>query len=203
MTPAITIHSLEGVGGKALCCLAGSLWAWVEPTLPYALLCVFAVFIDCVSAWMLNRRVKERYGSKSCDGKLKSIRMKRMISDLFMLFSCMLIAQGIDDFCMPADIHLYLGNIIAAIFLLITIVSILENISSCSNAKWAILVQRVVADKTKRHLNIDLENNDVYNKVSEGEWDESTVTGHKPYTPPCQSGPSDPYNKNDPLDPLV
>ena len=192
MTPTLTINTLEWSAGRVFCCVLGSLWAWVEPTVPYALLCIFAVFVDCVSAWMLNRRVKEKYGSKSCDGKLKSIRMKRMISDLFMLFSCMLIAQGIDDFCMPGNLHLYLGNIIAAIFLLITIVSILENISSCSDAKWAILVQRVVADKTKRHLNIDLENNDVFNKAKEEEWDESSVTGHKssPYEPSGQADPS-------------
>lgn len=34
--------------------------------------------------------------------------------------------------------------------------SILENESSCSDAKWAKIAQKILVDKTSRHLNIDL-----------------------------------------------
>ena len=148
-----------------LCVAGGAIWGWIEPTVPFALLCVFATLTDCLSAVMLNRRVKQKFGADASDGKLKSIHMKKMMGDLFFLFACILIAQGVDDICVPG-FNLYLGNCIAAIYLLTQIVSILENISSCSDAKWAQLVQRVVADKTKRHLNIDLAKNDVFKKAT-------------------------------------
>lgn len=138
-----------------LCLALGSIWGWIEPTIPFALLCIFAVLLDCLSAWRLNRRVKHLYGETAADGKLKSVRMRKMIGDLFMLFGCILIAQGVDQFCIPG-LELYLGNVVAAVFLLTTLVSILENESSCSDAKWALLVQKYVADKTMRHLNIDI-----------------------------------------------
>ncbi len=141
--------------GHFLCVIGGALWGWIEPTLPFALLCIFAVLLDCLSAWRLNRRVRQTYGKEACDGKLKSVHMKKMIGDLFMVFGCILIAQGVDQICLPG-IQLYLGNMVAAIFLLTELVSILENESSCSDAKWAYVVQKVVADKTKRHLNIDI-----------------------------------------------
>lgn len=138
-----------------ICGALGALWGWIEPTIPFALLCIFAVLLDCLSAWRLNRRVRAAYGKESCDGKLKSSRMMKMFGNLFMVFGCILIAQGVDQFCLPS-VDIYLGNVVAAVFLLTEIVSVLENESSCSDAKWAKIVQKVVADKTKRHLNVDI-----------------------------------------------
>lgn len=151
-----------------LCVALGSVWAWIEPTIPFALLCIFAVLCDCLSAWRLNRRVRDAYGPERCDGKLKSVHMKKMIGDLFMLFSCILIAQGVDQFCIPG-FEIYLGNVVAAIFLLTTLVSILENESSCSDAKWAVLIQKYVADKTRRHLNIDITGKDSHHHSIKGD----------------------------------
>lgn len=141
---------------RALYVAGGALWTWIEPTIPFALLCIFAVLIDCLSAWRLNRRIRARYGPAAADGKLKSHHMGKMVSDLLMLFSVMLIAQGVDDYVLPFA-ELYLGNFVAAVFLIKTIVSILENESSQNGNTWARAVQKFVMDKTKRHLEIDIE----------------------------------------------
>lgn len=141
------------------CCAAvlGFLWAYLEPTVPYALLCVFAVMLDCLTAYRLNRRIKRLLPNAKTDGKLKSARMSKMISDLTVVWLCILLAVGVDDKLLGHLGHLHLGQYVAAIFVLCTSVSILENESSCNGAVWARAVQKVVTSKVSRHLDIDEE----------------------------------------------
>lgn len=141
------------------CCAAvlGFLWAYLEPTVPYALLCVFAVMLDCLTAYRLNRRIKRLLPNAKTDGKLKSARMSKMISDLTVVWLCILLAVGVDDKLLGHLGSLHLGQYVAAIFVLCTSVSILENESSCNGAVWARAVQKVVTSKVSRHLDIDEE----------------------------------------------
>lgn len=141
------------------CCAAvlGFLWAYLEPTVPYALLCVFAVMLDCLTAYRLNRRIKRLLPNAKTDGKLKSARMSKMISDLTVVWLCILLAVGVDDKLLRHLGNLHLGQYVAAIFVLCTSVSILENESSCNGAVWARAVQKVVTSKVSRHLDIDEE----------------------------------------------
>lgn len=133
----------------------GILWCFIEPTIPFALLGLFALVVDCISAWRLSRRVARKYPEKNVDGKFKSEHASKMMSTLLMSYSCILIAHGVDVYILP-HIVLYLGNYVAAIFCLIQLASILENESSCNGATWAVAAQKILADKTKRHLNIEL-----------------------------------------------
>jgi len=141
------------------CCAAvlGFLWAYLEPTVPYALLCVFAVMLDCLTAYRLNRRIKRLLPNAKTDGKLKSARMSKMISDLTVVWLCILLAVGVDEKLLGHLGNLHLGQYVAAIFVLCTSVSILENESSCNGAVWARAVQKVVTSKVSRHLDIDEE----------------------------------------------
>lgn len=141
------------------CCAAvlGFLWAYLEPTVPYALLCVFAVMLDCLTAYRLNKRIKRLLPNAKTDGKLKSARMSKMISDLTVVWLCILLAVGVDDKLLGHLGNLHLGQYVAAIFVLCTSVSILENESSCNGAVWARAVQKVVTSKVSRHLDIDEE----------------------------------------------
>ena len=116
----------------------GIVWAWMEPTLPYALMCVFAVIVDCLTAWRLNRRIRRTVPEGGADGKLKSAHMFKMISDLLVVWLCILLAQGVDN-------HL---------FVLCTFVSILENESSCNSSTWARVVQKIVCSKVERHIDM-------------------------------------------------
>lgn len=144
---------------RILAALVGVVWCWIEPTLPFALLCVFAVLLDCLSAWRLNTRVKKMYPNSCADGKFKSSHASKMIGDLLVVWLCILLAGGVDHVILP-HMELHLGNYVAAIFCLIELWSVLENESSCNGASWAKAVQKFVVDKTKRHLELDLDNID-------------------------------------------
>jgi len=134
---------------------AGCLWAYLEPTYPIALLCVAAVLMDCVTAWRLNRRVRRAFPNANADGKLKSANMFKMIPDLGVVYGCILLANEVDNRLLGHWGDLHLGQYIAAIFVLCTMVSVLENESSCSKHKWARAIQKIVTNKVARHIDID------------------------------------------------
>lgn len=138
---------------KLIAALLGIVWASVEPTLPYAFLCVFAVLLDCLTAWRLNRRIK-RLSPEATDGKLKSSHMSKMITDLLVVWLCMLLANGVDQQILGHFGNLHLAQYVAAIFILTTAVSIAENESTAKNSTWARLLQKIVASKLSRHTDI-------------------------------------------------
>lgn len=149
------LQSVFGTIPRLLAAALGILWAYLEPTIPYALLCVFAVFLDMLTAARLNRRIKQKFPKAKTDGKLKSARMTKMISDLAVVWLCILLATGVDEHLLGHFGGLHLGQYVAAIFVLCTAVSILENESSCNGAAWARAIQKFVTNKVSRHLDID------------------------------------------------
>lgn len=174
-------HGLFNSGARWLACGLGILWAWMEPTLPYALLCVFAVVIDCITAWRLNRRIRCKYPDAGADGKLKSFRLQKSLSDILLVYSCALLAEGVDRHLLGHFGGLHLGQYITAIFVLCTFVSILENESSCNGSAWARLVQRVVANKVSRHVEMT---EDELLEYAKGKYnDEDKEHKHKPRKP--------------------
>lgn len=136
--------------------LVGIIWCWIEPTVPFIFICAFAVLIDCFTAWRLNRRIRKKYSKDVADGKLKSSHMSKMISDLVVVFLCIVLAHHVDISLLAHWGGIHLANYVAAVFCLTQIVSILENESSCNGATWAIVAQKILADKTNRHLEIDI-----------------------------------------------
>lgn len=136
--------------------IIGILWCYIEPTIPFILICAFAVLIDCLTAWRLNRRIRRKYSKEVADGKLKSSHMSKMISDLVVVFLCIVLAHHVDISLLAHWGGIHLANYVAAVFCLTQIVSILENESSCNGSTWAIVAQKILADKTLRHLEIDI-----------------------------------------------
>ena len=106
--------------------LLGLLWCYIEPTVPFVIICAFAVLIDCVTAWRLNRRIRRQYSKEVADGKLKSSHMSRMVSDLLVVFLCIILAAQVDTILLAHWGGIHLGNYVAAIFCLTQIVSILD-----------------------------------------------------------------------------
>ena len=151
------LQSFFGSVSRITATVLGLLWAWVEPTLPYAYMCIFAVFIDMLTAWRLNRRVRAAFPNAKADGKLKSARMFKMFNDICMVYLCILLADGVDNHLLGHFGGLHLGQYVAAIFVLCTMVSILENESSCNGSTWARAVQKIVTNKVARHIDIDEE----------------------------------------------
>jgi len=139
---------------KLIAALIGILWASIEPTLNYALLCIFAVLLDVLTAVRCNRRIKRISPKTKADGKLKSQHLAKIITDLAIVWLCMLLAQGVEKELLLHLGNLHLAQYIAAIFIAITALSIAENESTAKDAKWAKLLQKVIASKISRHTDV-------------------------------------------------
>ena len=69
------------------------IWNQFHPTLALFFVCAFAVLLDCITAWRLNRRIRAKFTKDVADGKLKSEPMKKMFGDLCIVFGCIYLAD--------------------------------------------------------------------------------------------------------------
>lgn len=132
--------------------ITGAILAYIEP-LQEVMYVVFAsIVLDVVTAYLLNRRVAGRYKGVS-HGKIQSQRLKSLGRTVIAIFSVILLSHGIDKYCFVM-FDLKLPYLVASAFCMIQLVSVLENISSCNDAKWAKLLQKILVDKTSRHFDM-------------------------------------------------
>lgn len=132
--------------------VGGAFIAWVEPLQEVMYVIFASIIVDVLTAYMLNRRVAHKYKGVS-HGKIQSQRLKSLGWTVFGISTIILLLHGIDEYCFVyADLKLpYLA---ASAFCMIQVVSILENISSCNDAKWAKMLQKILVDKTARHFDM-------------------------------------------------
>lgn len=140
--------------GRNMMSMLGASIAVLEPTIPFVLICTLAVLCDCYTAWALSRRVKKRFPGSN-DGKFKSHYAGRVFATLIKVYALIVLAHLIDLYIFP-DLSLRLPNVVAGAVCFWQVWSMLENESSCNDAKWARIAQRVMVDKTERHFDIDL-----------------------------------------------
>lgn len=136
-------------------CLIGAFWSAVEPQLHFVLICMLAMLLDCFSAFLLNRRIKKKYGEKVADGRFKSASFAKVFVSMTKVFG-MLVLAGLIQRYVFEDLPIRLPNVVAGAVCFWQIWSILENESSCNDARWAKIAQRIMIDKAERHFNIDL-----------------------------------------------
>lgn len=149
MTQTITYHITR------YCFITiGAVTAWLQPAVPFLLVCTFAVLLDCLSAWQLSRRVKKKY--RANDGKFKSRYARRIIDTLLKIYAVILLTYMLETLVLH-DFHLHLPHITAGIFTFVQLWSFLENESSENDRHWARLLQRIMVNKAKRHFDIDIE----------------------------------------------
>lgn len=148
------IHSILSFAGKHIMGVMGAWVAIIRPTSPFILVCTLAVLADCYTAWSLSRRVKKRFPGAN-DGKFKSNYAGRVFITLIKVYSLTILVHLIDVMVFP-EIALHLPQVVAGAVCFWQIWSMLENESSCNDAKWAKIAQRIMVDKTERHFDIDL-----------------------------------------------
>ncbi len=142
--------TLPGQIKLSLTGIAAAVAAFVEPVLPAAFLCAVMVIIDLITALTLSRRLRR---AGKAQGKISSRRLGMAIVTIVKIWCGLLVAQGI-RIVMPEGlgwgdpVHSLTG---AVCFW--QLMSILENESTCSNARWARAARRFLADKTGRHIN--------------------------------------------------
>ena len=142
---------------RPLFTLLGALFALIEPTLPYMFVCTLAIFYDCYTAWQLDRRVRVKYGNSAPKntGKFKSSHFGRVIITLIKVYALIILAYFIQMY-ITVGTPIDMTKVVAGAVCFWQFWSILENESSCNDATWARVAQKVLVDKTERHLGIDL-----------------------------------------------
>ena len=135
----------------------GAVIAILEPTLPYLIICTLIIFADCYTAWQLSKRARKAHPERvSKDGKkFKSQHFGKVIVTVMkawaLIIMAFLIQRYITD-CLPVD----MTKVAAGAICFWQLWSICENESSCNDAKWAKIAQKILVDKTERHFDIDL-----------------------------------------------
>ena len=153
--PTTFFESLIHCGSRLSFFLIGAIWGLLEPTIPFAGICIFAIVVDCVTAYRLGKRVKaQNPRAKTDDAKFRSSYARRMFYTLCIVYSCTVLGWLIDTYMYPF-IDLYLANFISGGFCLVQLLSIFENESSCNNARWAKVLQKVLVNKAARHLDLN------------------------------------------------
>lgn len=148
------LKELLSLVGRNIMTLFGALLAMLEPTIPFIVICTLAVLCDCYTAWALSRRVKKKFPGSN-DGKFKSHYAGRVFVTLIKVYALTILAYLIDLYIFP-DLSFRLPNIVAGAVCFWQVWSMLENESSCNDARWAKIAQRVMVDKTERHFDVDL-----------------------------------------------
>lgn len=130
--------------------VAAAAVAVLHPALPAITLCTVMVCLDTFTAWRLGCRVRRAYGPASEGaGKLQSHRLGRALATLAKVYVLLLVAEAVNIVIAPETdvLRLCAGAVTAW-----QAVSILENESSCTTAKWPAWIKRYLADKVRRHL---------------------------------------------------
>ena len=140
--------------GRVIFGLAGAGYAFLNPTMPFILISTCAVLGDVYTAWSLSRRVKKKYPGVN-DGKFKSKYFGRVFETLIKIYLLIILSYLIEVFIFEG-LPIRLANISAGAVCFWQIWSMLENESSCNNARWAKVVQQVMIDKAERHFDINL-----------------------------------------------
>lgn len=135
----------------------GAIGTALAPTLPYILLCTAAVLGDCLSAWLLSRRVKKAYPDLADreTGMFKSYHFGKTLWTLLCVYALLVFAHFLEMY-VTSSLPFNALKVAAGAVIFWQGWSILENCSSCNGAKWAKILQRIMIDKTERHLDIDL-----------------------------------------------
>lgn len=132
----------------------GAICAFLAPMIPFVVICTLLIFADCYTAWDLSRRVKKKYPGQAT-GKFKSQEMGRVFVTLIKVFAAIILASMAESIIFEGA-QIRLANIVAGAICFWQVWSILENESSCNDAKWAKVLQKIMIDKTERHFDIDL-----------------------------------------------
>ncbi len=128
----------------------GGLYAYIQPTYVYLLVCIFAILLDCFFAWDMARRVTKKYNLPSDLGKFQSKkRGKVFFSTLPKVYGLILLAYFMDQVLIPFQ-ELYLANITAFSFCGWEVYSCLENWSSENMNGFARLLQKIMVNKAER-----------------------------------------------------
>ncbi len=140
---------------KPLAISAAGVVGFFEPTFPFAGVLLFAIVLDCLSAFDLSRRLKKKHPER-VTGKFRSEYALKMLKTFMQMYSVILLVFLVEAYILPMH-KLNLTNYVAAICCGIQLWSILENASSENGKLWAKVLQKIMVNKAERHFDIKLD----------------------------------------------
>lgn len=132
--------------------VCGVVAGFVAPLVPYAGICTVMVLVDVYTAWQLGRRLR-RKGVAAVSGRFSSRRFGRAVGTLVRCYGALVVAALLQRYVvdgMVAGFDAVRG--LTGVICFWQLMSILENESTCSDARWARVARRYLADKVKRHF---------------------------------------------------
>lgn len=152
MVTDVLRSAYDGISRTAIW-IAGAVWGYIAPTIPFGAICLLAIALDCFTAYRLSKRVKAAHPNAN-DGKFKSSYARRMFTTLTVIYACIVLGYLIDVVIYPF-VSLALANWIAGGFCAVQLLSVLENESSCNGSSWARALQKILVNKAARHFDIN------------------------------------------------
>lgn len=140
----------------SLFCSVVAFATFLEPTYMLILVCFFAIVADCYTAWRLAVRLRRKYPLHPNIGKFQSKKSKKVVDSMIQSLIVVILAYLIDEVII-IGVNLYLQYYAAGAVGIYNFISVLENISSESDANWAKFLQKFLINKAERHIGFSLD----------------------------------------------
>ena len=143
---------------KYLVATMAGIWGWIYPSLWYIVVALLFIIIDNISAYMCNRRVKNKYPEKCNSAKYSSQKAWKTINTMGLTMLIIVVSWALETQIISHFSDIKITAIISFIICAITALSILENWSTANDnaPKWLIVLRKFLIDNTERYLNVDI-----------------------------------------------
>lgn len=172
MSKAIITHL-----ARLAAALLGALWAIVEPTWPFLLICLAAKAGDVFTAVTRNQRILARYRREltahpdadhgKISGKLCSQHLSRLFHSVIVIFFLVILAHWVSRLC-PSVTPFPLEQAAAAAFAAVQVLSVLENECCCNPEPFARVLRHYLIDKCKREYGVSIKQLEELKKILDG-----------------------------------
>lgn len=151
--PFLTAPLLSTPAAKGILGTAGGLaLAFAKPLVAPTALCTVFTLIDLGTAIALSRRL--RRAGKGASGKISSHRFGKTILTLVKIYGALTVAAMVQQWVICGYGSFDAVRFVAGLICAWQLLSILENESTCSDARWAKIARKVLVDKARRHLDL-------------------------------------------------
>ncbi len=130
--------------------LSGFCLSFLEPLAAPATVCTVFTALDFATAVSLGRRLKR--AGHGADGRLSSRRFGRLVLTLVKIYGALVVASMTQRYIICDYGGFDAVRFTAGAVCLWQLLSILENESTCSTARWARTARKFLVDKARRHL---------------------------------------------------
>lgn len=157
----VEVFKIWKFGAMALGGLLGWMVGEFKPTFPLAVVAVVFILYDAYTAYKLDKRVHVAYPDKTSRAKVKftSFAFGKVVKETIPKRLWVIVLAYLAEHWVFVHVEVPLSYIVTGVICFEQAWSIMENESSCRDEAehrfWKLL-QRVMVDKTERHLDVDL-----------------------------------------------